>query len=539
MAVYPGGIATDADLKVGINNVRTRLVGAINASVTTITLSPASGVLVNTMISIGTEVMAVTAVLGGDQFTVVRGFDGTTAATHVNNAVVEGRVNAGYHNILKNEIIAIETALGTTPLAFQKIRRNAGRCGTVVVLPPTVQDGVGIVIAPDGTLVSTAGTLTSGLQEAINYAYNNGCNLYITGGAEPTHPVGTPGPTGGPVVYQCTATLVLKPMEGFWLFAPSITINVAPSTNTDPGIFVDTALIATVWMPGSQLVYAGRGPAIRFKPTNPAPIDLAFGIGMQLEFRIFSVVNIWTELGHPASDLDGVPLIEWDPTLGPITYSDFFFNEPNGSRMAMKIIDPPVGSAFFLCNVTGRFTHGQSGTGDVVQVGQTLAGGARISLIAWELGIDATNTGKGFSTFERNARKMDISTISGAQSYGVYFEPGAAGNTLTAGQLAGVNQLPSGYSVGGDLGKNQIWGMSAFGPVEFDIVPVLGTPYQNLMGQQLEIVSSGGTITGISVGANAGNVAPTGLVAGSFSLKPGMFIKWDGSVLPTTCKGIV
>ena len=74
-----------------VNNSQTTLDGAINASVTTVTVADANGsgypLVGDFRILVDSEAMHVTARSGND-LTVVRGVDGTTAASHSDEAPV-------------------------------------------------------------------------------------------------------------------------------------------------------------------------------------------------------------------------------------------------------------------------------------------------------------------------------------------------------------------------------------------------------------------------------------------------------------------
>jgi len=78
------------------NNATTTLDGAINASVTSLNVTSASGFPTtgNFRIVIGSEIMLVTAV-STNTFTVTRGYESSTAASHADNADVIQSVTAG------------------------------------------------------------------------------------------------------------------------------------------------------------------------------------------------------------------------------------------------------------------------------------------------------------------------------------------------------------------------------------------------------------------------------------------------------------
>lgn len=418
--------------------------------------------------------------------------------------------------------------MSVTKLNVSQQKANVGRCGTVKIYPPAVEGGIGVVVTPVGNIVNTASSVTSGLQEGIDYAYNNGCNLYIVGGNEPIALASTAGPTSGAVVYQCGTTVQFRPMQGGWIFAEPCTFNWGYSANYTAMQF-DTMLMADINMKGCQLVNGGSGVTLKFKPTNPAPSDTLFGVGMQGVFECFSVVNINTNTAAVAS----VPLIEMDASGGPITYSRFSIDEPNASGIALRVLDPVGSSAFHDNKTYCGFIHGQTGgSNNIVQVGTSTAANTKITNNVWDLFINSSvNTGKGVSTYERTGLYRSLGVVSGVQSYGLFFESGAQGNTAIYTQLSGTNTLASNVNVsaGGALDKNRIIGMNNTGTIQFTITPS-GSPYsyQNMTGSELMIIlnqTGGGTISDIAIGSLSVNTLSVGSTAGCYMLKPGAYIK--------------
>ena len=111
-AVFPGGVATDAQLTVGVNRLQTSLAVPLSAGSTTMTVTDASSIPANVQLTIDTEIVEVTAPPTGNQVAISRGFDGTAAAAHLTGTPVSGFINAWHHNALASEIKAIENALG-------------------------------------------------------------------------------------------------------------------------------------------------------------------------------------------------------------------------------------------------------------------------------------------------------------------------------------------------------------------------------------------------------------------------------------------
>lgn len=115
-AVFPGAVATDADLIVARNSATTTLNGAINNSVTTFVLT--SGTLFgnNMVVTIDSERIFCTTLSTATFSGCTRHYDGSTAASHSNGATVSGFIAAAHHNVLKDEIKAIESILlGNAP----------------------------------------------------------------------------------------------------------------------------------------------------------------------------------------------------------------------------------------------------------------------------------------------------------------------------------------------------------------------------------------------------------------------------------------
>lgn len=115
MANYPTSASTDANLYVAVNSLATTLVGALTSSggnnganieVSSTANFPAAG-----FITIDQEAISYTSLLSAPpRFAgITRGADGTIAASHANGSTVKHNVIAAHHNVLKDEIIAIET----------------------------------------------------------------------------------------------------------------------------------------------------------------------------------------------------------------------------------------------------------------------------------------------------------------------------------------------------------------------------------------------------------------------------------------------
>src|SRR5690242_12645002 len=118
-AKFPGTLATATDLLNWKNVVPSlsspALSLAIGSGDTTINLVPGTGTLLpadNFVISIDDEIILISS-RSTDTLTVsTRGYENTSAASHLLGAVVQARVTAKAHNQSNAEVVAIETALG-------------------------------------------------------------------------------------------------------------------------------------------------------------------------------------------------------------------------------------------------------------------------------------------------------------------------------------------------------------------------------------------------------------------------------------------
>lgn len=158
---YPTSLDSNTSLITAANNCSTTLNGAINAAVTSITVTsqtcfPSTGVFV-----IDAEYFIYTASTA-TTFTVTRGAFGSTAASHATAAAVRFTVSAAFHNVLKDAIIAAQTKIGTgssTPTANTVLRgTGTGTSAWGQIVNADISNSAAISISklsitgtPDGT----------------------------------------------------------------------------------------------------------------------------------------------------------------------------------------------------------------------------------------------------------------------------------------------------------------------------------------------------------------------------------------------------
>lgn len=139
MANYPTSVSTNANLYIAVNGLQTTLAAPITNSVTTIPLTSTSGFPTTGLVTIeNNEVVSYTGVSGSNLTGCTRGADGTTALAHSTGVTVGLTVVAAHHNLLKDEIIAIETALGINLANVFPATPTTGTGNVVLQTSPTL-----------------------------------------------------------------------------------------------------------------------------------------------------------------------------------------------------------------------------------------------------------------------------------------------------------------------------------------------------------------------------------------------------------------
>jgi len=226
MPAYPTSVATDATLIAADNRASTTLLGTISSGATTIVVT--SGVFsAYSVVTIENERILLGSIsVTGTYINCTRGYDGSAAAAHTNGVAVKANVVAAHHNVLADELIAVETALGANLQFVQKVfnadgftfsftgtTNLAGSSQATVIITPSptgvtsgsinkhylyITDGASseavlltnVSVGASSTTVTftpanshtsgqwTIGSATGGIQEAIKYAES-----FVNGGA--------------------------------------------------------------------------------------------------------------------------------------------------------------------------------------------------------------------------------------------------------------------------------------------------------------------------------------------------------------------
>lgn len=116
--LFPAALDTEASLLKAVNILETQLNGALandangnNGSATEITVVSTAGFPAAGLILIDAEVISYTGITATKFTGQTRAQDGTVTAAHITLSLVKNAVVAAYHNLLRDAIIAIETAI--------------------------------------------------------------------------------------------------------------------------------------------------------------------------------------------------------------------------------------------------------------------------------------------------------------------------------------------------------------------------------------------------------------------------------------------
>ena len=218
-AMYPGAVATNAQLTIAVDRLQTRLAVALGASDNSMTVLNGAGIVANVLLTIDDEIVQ-TQAGAGNIWQIIRGRDGTTPALHLASSLVSGFVDAWHHNALVSEIQAIQNTLGPN---LSKVPTSPFVISSAYNFTPQT---------PGGNLVIGANVVTlSPVPPGVN---GNDTNhyLYISGGTgtpEAARIIGGTAISGAPtgtVIIQCANT-----HSGAWSMQ-SATAGVQEATNT-------------------------------------------------------------------------------------------------------------------------------------------------------------------------------------------------------------------------------------------------------------------------------------------------------------------
>jgi len=255
---------------------------------------------------------------------------------------------------------------------------------------------------PDGTVLTTTGSTTQGLQEAINYACEHGFDLKVSGG-QVCHKNGQ-----NPAIIMCTSRLVIPPLELANIEVGATLNFCGPSPQAEAVIF-DSIMASRIIFSGQIVVSAGWGCGVKFKPRTELPCDQNGPIITASKINLPSVIM---------TGGTGV-CIDFDAQLGGISGNIFEILEPNNGAIGIRVTASAT-TLFDGNHLVIREIHACT-TGIVAG---NLAHGARVLGNTWTCSICPKSIGA--EIFGQNERwSISVDDREGTPACGFTLNPGA------------------------------------------------------------------------------------------------------------------
>lgn len=216
--------------------------------------------------------------------------------------------------------------MGLTQVSTSGITAAAKNAEDGLVKYLRTGDGVYTIFTPDGSTVSTSGTTTEGLQEAINYANTNGFDFYCAGGGiETSSSINSTNNTDVGVI-SCSTSLQIPACQLRSFVFKNTTIDFTTAVGSNAGLKFDSFMMLDFDFAG-QIVYHGNGNAVEFDAINNVPYD---GFKTQVDSRIKIDTIAYVEGGTDASPNSACISFKASQAAACLRNS-FIFGEVNGS----------------------------------------------------------------------------------------------------------------------------------------------------------------------------------------------------------------
>lgn len=286
--------------------------------------------------------------------------------------------------------------------------------GRVTVLPPIGEidvpgpDTIAKVYKPDGHLLNTNGTSTSGLQEAFSYAAANNLDVLVFGrGVRNADPFSQFG------YYSVNAPLTVGALNGQAYEIYSVTFNYTPSTGN--AMSLSDVVNSNFELTGQIVAVFTGGAGVLIKPTSEGVLN--------------SQIRIQHVVGKKTPYATNVVI---DPSLQSIENSQFHLHEMNAGYFGITVANPSATTYFRNNFIRSLHIHAIEHIG--LQLGQSATNASRIQSNTLELRV--SNAGVGTASLVAGLQVWGASNYADLQvrgtmiTYGAKFEPGSANNTL-------------------------------------------------------------------------------------------------------------
>jgi hypothetical protein len=401
--------------------------------------------------------------------------------------------------------------------------------GSVDVFP-WVSSSLSNVRTPWGLWVDVSSSTTNGLQEAIDYAYGDGTkgnatyNLNVFGAEEDGS--GGSYSVGGQVVFNCTEQLLFPPMQGTNPKFGAVTLNFTSAIGSDPAVEIDSCMMVDLDMSGAQVVSAGSGPVIMFRPTNPVPLDNITVI-IDSKFHFTTAVNIGSTI---SGEVDSI--VRFVAGTNGINGNCITFEEINDSSQLSNSVgigmDTPSFGGYCANNYIRCMHVHNVAVG--VQVGTSSNASSGISGNIYDLRIEGTDVAgsRAIDTWANG----DIFRFGATRfDYGVKTQASAVNNLFEAGTLS-VNTSQV-NNVATDKTSNRVRFSGAISP---STISPTGSPYvyQNNSMRQEYVAISSGTVSSVQL-SHDGTTYYTVFTAtdNMVLVPPGMYLRVTYTSTPT------
>jgi hypothetical protein len=288
------------------------------------------------------------------------------------------------------------------------------------------------VFGPTGAPINISSSTTDGLQEAITYACDNGCNLLVQGGGTSrTQDFG---------LINCTTGITFPPLRAMKIEFQGAHV-IFSSAVTGNGVQFDS-MQEVLFILNGEIVYQGSASAVMFDPQNAIPVDGTSGCGGSY----FILNSIGCTGGSPTA------CITLNAGTASISSMHFDITELNGSggvgssAVCQYGVEMIAGSGTSISANVWDITLIHAVTSSGIQSGIGYANQGSISGNLYRIGSINSDgaSASGINTFSV-CELYDIGDLSaGANgtSWGVYLQPGANRNRIIAGSISGMSSGP-------------------------------------------------------------------------------------------------
>lgn len=312
--------------------------------------------------------------------------------------------------------------LGTSEISF--VRQLSPDSGAVLMqpFPGQISGQPWSVVDPFGHPISTLGTTTCGLQEALTFALTNGYAFRCIG-------TGLGTTSGGGAVLECTTPVVLPPIQLGYIEFEDVTINFSSAIGSNSGLVFDSAEILTFILNG-QIVSQGTGAAVEIKPRNPVVGDGFVGFTQN-----------WIDIKAIACNGNSptAKALMLTPFGGSISETTFKLGEFAGGGSGVNagygiLFNNPTNNLYVIeqCiwDVGSIHGFGVSNATGAIQIGTGTSNQGNLYGHQWRIGsIRPVNNSSGFVTYGAFDRvSLSVTNQEGNATNAVLFESGAADN---------------------------------------------------------------------------------------------------------------